>query len=112
MESFWLWCGAAFAAASVFASFFEWTLHRHVMHRPVGRFGYAYHAHTLVHHHTFKADHTYHLVNEADKETIPMAWWNGPVIILIGLLLVCGVLWHNETAEGVRQTNTQDPGET
>jgi hypothetical protein len=93
MESFWLWFGAAFAAAIVFASFFEWTLHRYVMHRPVGRFRYAYHAHTLVHHHTFKADHTYHLINEADKETIPMAWWNGPVIILIGLLPVSAVAW-------------------
>jgi len=29
----------------------------------------------LVHHQTFKADHTYHLIHEEDKETIPMAWW-------------------------------------
>jgi hypothetical protein len=34
------------------------------------------------------------------------------IILLTVLLLVCGVLWHDETAEGLRQTNTEDPGET
>jgi hypothetical protein len=55
------------------------------MHRPVGRFDYAFRAHAIVHHQTFKADQTYHLINEADKKTIPMAWWNGPVLILLGM---------------------------
>ncbi|WP_075087015.1 hypothetical protein [Verrucomicrobium spinosum] len=53
------------------------------MHRPVGKFRYAFEAHAIVHHHIFKADHTYHLVNEKDKEKIPMEWWNGPVLILL-----------------------------
>jgi len=69
-------------SAIIVASFFEWTVHRFVMHKPVGRFTYAFRAHALVHHQTFKADQTYHLKNEADKHTIPMAWWNGPVLIL------------------------------
>src|SRR5262245_54449210 len=73
--------GAVFGM--VYASFFEWTLHRFLMHRPVGKFDYAFNAHTLVHHRTFKADHTYHLVNESDKYTIPMAWWNGQVLIIV-----------------------------
>jgi len=73
-------------AALVQSSFFEWALHRFVMHRPVGRFTYAFRAHALVHHQTFKADHSYHLSDEADKDTIPMAWWNGPVLILACLL--------------------------
>ena len=51
------------------------------MHRPVGRFDYAFKAHAVVHHQIFKADHTYHLHDEKDKHTIPMAWWNGPVLI-------------------------------
>lgn len=75
----------------VYASFFEWILHRYVMHRPIGRFTYPFRRHALVHHHVFKADHTYHLINEKDKETIPMAWWNGP--LLIGLGLVPFLLW-------------------
>ena len=71
-------------AGVIYASFFEWILHRFVMHRPLGRFRYAFEAHAVVHHHVFKADHTYHLHREEDKETIPMAWWNGPVLIAIG----------------------------
>lgn len=73
-------------AATVYASFFEWALHRYFMHRPIGRFDYAFRAHALVHHQTFKADHTYHLINEQDKHTIPMAWWNGPVLIALGIM--------------------------
>lgn len=78
---FWVWFGTGFASAFILASFFEWALHRYLMHRPFLRFRYAFHAHALVHHQTFKADHTYHLIDEKDKHTIPMAWWNGPVLI-------------------------------
>lgn len=69
-----------------FASFFEWSLHRYVMHRPVGKFRYAFEAHAVVHHHIFKADHTYHLINDKDKEKIPMEWWNGPILISFAAL--------------------------
>lgn len=69
--------------AIVFSSFFEWFLHKYVMHRPVGPFDYAFKAHAVVHHQIFKADHTYHLHDDKDKHTIPMAWWNGPVLILM-----------------------------
>ena len=67
----------------VYASFFEWNLHRFFMHRPVWKFDYAFKAHAVVHHQTFKADHTYHLLDEKDKWTIPMAWWNGPALTAI-----------------------------
>jgi len=83
MYEFLFWSAIGFLSAVVFASFFEWTLHRFLMHRPFGRFDYAFKAHALVHHNTFKADHTYHLIHEADKNTIPMAWWNGPVLIAV-----------------------------
>jgi hypothetical protein len=93
MESFWSWAATGIGAGLIFASFFEWALHRFFMHRHFGRFRYAFRAHALVHHQSFKADHTYHLIHEADKETIPMAWWNGPVLIAIGLLPVLAVAW-------------------
>ncbi|HEY4495762.1 MAG TPA: fatty acid hydroxylase [Candidatus Paceibacterota bacterium] len=67
----------------VYASFFEWVLHKYFMHRPFGKFDYAFKAHALVHHSIFKADRTYHLANDEDKHTIPMAWWNGPFLILL-----------------------------
>lgn len=79
-----LWFVGALVGNVIFASFFEWSIHRYVMHRPVGSFRYAFQAHAVVHHQVFKADHTYHLVDPKDQETIPMAWWNGPVLILLG----------------------------
>jgi hypothetical protein len=56
------------------------------MHRPVGAFDYPFRTHAVVHHQIFKADHTYHLIHEKDKETIPMAWWNGPVLVAVGMI--------------------------
>ncbi|HWD90765.1 MAG TPA: fatty acid hydroxylase [Verrucomicrobiae bacterium] len=84
--TFFLWTAVSFVIATVFASFFEWTLHRFIMHRPVKFFRYPFERHALIHHHIFKADETYHLINEEDKHTIPMAWWNGPAIIAVGMI--------------------------
>lgn len=75
-----------FFAGILYASILEWLLHRFIMHRPLGGFRYPFETHALVHHRTFKADHTYHLIHEKDREIIPMAWWNGPVLILISSL--------------------------
>lgn len=83
MTETFFWATAGVLVATVFASFFEWTLHRFVMHKPVGPFTYPFRAHALIHHRIFRADESYHLINEADKETIPMAWWNGPVLVAI-----------------------------
>ncbi|MDB6026315.1 MAG: Fatty acid hydroxylase superfamily [Verrucomicrobiales bacterium] len=84
MPTFFFWCSIGVVAAVVFASVFEWVLHRYIMHRPVGKFRYPFERHALVHHQIFKADHTYHLLKESDKHTIPMAWWNGPAIVALG----------------------------
>ena len=81
MSLFLFWSAAGFVLGIIFASLFEWTLHRFVMHKPVGPFRYPFEAHALIHHQIFKADHTYHLINPKDKKTIPMAWWNGPVLV-------------------------------
>jgi len=89
-----LWLlAASFAVAVVFASFFEWTLHRFVMHRPLWKFRYPFETHALIHHHVFRADETYHLKHEKDKKTIPMAWWNGPVLVLIGAVPFALLAW-------------------
>ncbi|MSU57294.1 MAG: fatty acid hydroxylase [Pedosphaera sp.] len=93
MEQFFFWLAAGFGPGIIFASFFEWALHRFVMHRPVWKFDYSFRAHAIVHHGTFKSDHTYHLINDADKETIPMAWWNGPLLIAVAMVPVEGIAW-------------------
>ena len=82
-----------FGVALVTDSFFEWLLHRFVMHRPLGSFDYAFRAHALVHHRVFKADVTYHLHDPGDAHTIPMAWWNGPVLIVLMLVPFVGAGW-------------------
>jgi hypothetical protein len=91
MYEFLVWLSASFAVAVVFASFFEWSLHRFVMHKPLWKFRYPFEAHALIHHHVFRADETYHLKEEKDKHLIPMAWWNGPVLVLIGTLPFAGL---------------------
>ncbi len=77
-----------------YTSFMEWTLHRFIMHRPFKIrlpwrtyvFEYPFQAHAVTHHGIFQADKTYHLEKDEDKFTIPMAWWNGPVLTVIGTL--------------------------
>lgn len=83
------------------------------MHKPVRikipfwrtiSFTYAFKAHAVVHHQIFKADETYHLKKEGDEITIPMAWWNGPVLILIGTspsALLCLLIGHWNIALGI-----------
>lgn len=81
----------------VASSFMEWALHRFIMHKPLGSFDYPFKAHAVVHHQVFKFDHTYHLINEADKRTIPMAWWNGPVLVLLASIPVMPVAYFLES---------------
>ena len=83
MENFFFYLGVGASFGIVYASFFEWLLHRFLMHRPFAGIDYAFRSHALIHHTTFKADHTYHLVHEKDKHLIPMAWWNAPVLIAL-----------------------------
>lgn len=93
MLTFLIWTLAGLASGVVFASFFEWTLHRYVMHRPLGPYRYPYERHALIHHRIFRADESYHLINERDKATIPMAWWNGPVMIALCQLPFLPFAW-------------------
>jgi len=97
LSSFFFWSAVGFVIAIIFASFFEWALHRFVMHKRVSFFSYPFEKHALVHHQIFKADETYHLIKEEDKYTIPMAWWNGPAIIAVGInpFIVAAVLLHS-----------------
>lgn len=84
-----------------YASIAELLVHRHLMHHPYWIFGfkfeYPFRGHTLVHHQIFKGDETYeigshppHLQAEHGK-TIPMAWWNGPALVVTASLPF--ILW-------------------
>jgi hypothetical protein len=86
MSSFLFWAALGFIGGTVFGSFFEWTLHRFFMHRLTAGWRYPFERHALIHHRIFRADHTYHVVDERHKQTIPMAWWNGPAIVAVCLI--------------------------
>jgi Fatty acid hydroxylase superfamily len=83
MIPFFLWSLAGFFLGLVVVSFCEWVLHRYVMHRPLPGLRYPFQAHAVIHHHIFKGDASYHISNAADQEKIPMAWWNGPLLIAL-----------------------------
>ena len=87
------WQTIGFVGGVIYASFFEWTLHKYVMHYPVPFFRYPFQAHAQVHHHKFRSDHSYHLQDEKDKKTVPMAWWNAPVMWLLHVPPALGVQW-------------------
>ncbi|MDZ4743273.1 MAG: fatty acid hydroxylase [Verrucomicrobiota bacterium] len=74
------WQILGFFGAVVYASFFEWTLHRYIMHKNWSFFSYPFRSHAIVHHTVFKADATYHVQKETDKRIVPMAWWNAPIL--------------------------------
>jgi len=80
---------AGFTGVFVFASFFEWTLHKHIMHSLL--WNYPFHAHALVHHGLFRADHTYHLRREVDKKKVTFAWWHAPGLVLLTLPFLLGL---------------------
>ena len=87
------WPAIGFISSTVYSSFFEWTLHRFVMHRPLGSFRYPFESHAIVHHKVFRADESYHLINPKDAKTIPMAWWNGPVLVLVAMVPFALAAW-------------------
>jgi hypothetical protein len=93
ISGFFFWMATGVLCATVYCSIFEWTLHRFVMHKPIWRFRYPFERHALIHHRVFRADESYHLIDQKDAETIPMAWWNGPVLILVGALPFLAVSW-------------------
>jgi hypothetical protein len=92
-SDFWAWTGIGFLLGIVTSSFYEWTLHRYLMHRKVPWLKYPFEKHALVHHRVFKADETYQLIHEKDKHTVPMAWWNGPVLIVLAQIPVGICAW-------------------
>jgi hypothetical protein len=70
---------AGFVALFLYASFFEWALHRFLMHTRV--WTYPFNAHAVVHHGLFRSGPTYVLAPGENYKNIRFAWWNAPLII-------------------------------
>jgi len=82
---------AAFCSVFIYASFFEWTLHKYLMHTPLWR--YPFHAHTVVHHGLFRTGEDYFLSDAKVIRKVRFAWWNAPFILL---LHAPAILWLQE----------------
>lgn len=84
----------AFGGSFVYCSFFEWALHKYIMHDD-RLMKYAYQAHQMEHHEIFKADATYFLENaphtDADLKHVTFAWWNAPLLFSLHAPLFAGL---------------------
>ena len=65
------------AVALAYANFFEYALHRWLMHRLRG---FVKREH-MLHHSIFRGDHRYHVLRSEDWQFILFEWWQGPVIV-------------------------------
>lgn len=85
-----------YALGLVYASFFEWSLHKHLMHSDRWM-NYPHRAHQLEHHEFFKADETYFMENGTHpaehRDHLTFAWWNAPLLVVLHLPLFLLVGW-------------------
>jgi hypothetical protein len=59
--------GMAFIVFFCVTSFEEWLMHRYLMHRMFLGWKAPFRSHTLIHHHIFGADESYHIDNHAEE---------------------------------------------
>lgn len=83
----------SFVLGIVYSSFFEWTLHRFLMHRPFVLLKYPFRAHAITHHSTFGAGDDYHLQKPEDRKVVRMAWWNAPALLALNAPVALLAAW-------------------
>ena len=86
------WTSVAFTATFVVCSFFEWGLHRFVMHRKTF-LSFPYELHAVGHHGIFKGDETYHAQNEEMKSHVVFIARDYILLLLANLPLWATAEW-------------------
>ena len=87
---------ATLIAAFVYGSFFEWVVHRFLMHRPTRGLRHIFKGHAEIHHGVYRGDSTY-VTGDREPEEVTFAWWLMPGIPLlhvppaIGLFFLFGL---------------------
>src|SRR3989304_2723672 len=87
---------AGFISLFFYASFFEWVLHRFLMHQPI--WSYPFKSHALIHHGIFRSGPTYFLTHDEDLKKVRFAWWNAPMILGLHVPLLLWIehfLWRD-----------------
>jgi hypothetical protein len=82
----------AFVATFVYGSFFEWTLHRNVMHRRTW-LSFPFEAHAMLHHKLFRHDNTYHAQNEDMKTHVTFVPRDYILLLLVNTPIFVMVEW-------------------
>ena len=83
--SFILTVLATLTVGVVYASVFEWFVHRYMLHRPLWKLRHPFDAHARTHHRLFRADESYHLKHIEHRQKVHMLGWS-PLIIAIGFI--------------------------
>lgn len=100
-----LFQGAALIISMVYLSFFEWALHRNIMHRKAW-ITYPFQTHAVIHHSLFRFDESFHLSDPANRKHIRFAprdyvllmLANTPVFFAAELILQVPVIFGGWTA--------------
>lgn len=87
---FLLWNVVAFFGTTIYCSFFEWALHRFVMHKRQRLLPFPYELHAVSHHGLFGADETYHAQDENMRSHITFVVRDYILLTLVNLPVVCG----------------------
>jgi len=91
MYDLWWVYAIGFVGVVIYGSFFEWTLHRFVMHRPAPLVRYPYELHTLLHHRIFRADETYHAQNQEMLDHVTFTPRDYLILLLVNLPLFLAI---------------------
>src|SRR5262245_19166074 len=82
----------AFVATFLYGSFFEWTLHRFIMHKKT-IISYPFELHAVIHHQLFRADESYHAQNEEMLTHVTFVPRDYLLLLLVNTPLIVAVEW-------------------
>lgn len=96
-----LFQASAFVATVLYGSFFEWTLHRNVMHKKTW-ISFPFELHAMLHHKIFRWDETYHAQSEEMKEHVTFVPRDYIILLLVNTPVILAVEWaiHRPIAVG------------
>jgi len=90
LGTYFLCQGIALLATILYGSFFEWTLHRNVMHRKTW-ISYPFELHAMIHHKMFRHDETFHAQNEDMKHHVTFVPRDYLLLLLVNLPVFAAV---------------------
>lgn len=88
-----LWGTLGFVLSVIYCSYFEWALHRYVMHRRVRIFPLPFNLHAVQHHGIFGGDETYHARSVFDTEHVTFVARDYILLTLVNIPVFLAAEW-------------------